>query len=369
MRRLRSEWTVVLDGAPSSGKSKLLVPLAERLGLPWDGGSVLKLTIDGVPVTVAVESDEGAELGVSFSAELPREPRVPPFLTVRRESAADRADKAAGLARETQLHAGSLDALVYVDSDARPEEVRRVLGSEDVRGAVTWLLEVDPRGAHFGNYRVAFSLQKPEPDSSGALLVTALEALVHLARTGGPRGERLRRRGVWLQVAAMVATPLALVAHVLAAWHFGAGACFGAMLWLAFGALGWLGTRGLVRRLVAGDSGSGVRARVTNALLFVVSGSLGLAATLVVNASSSAPPGVTVGDVITVRGYDEEENEWPLTVRWPTGVEEDLRVNARRAPGGGPKPGHELVFTRHPGRLGFDWGESYAVRVRASVTP
>lgn len=362
MERLRDTWKVSLVEA-KAGPYPELAPLAAALGLPFEQGRSMSLLINRTPVQLSLSIHKGRNSehvdGVSLTATLegPGGDATSPFLLLRSERGGDVADKGSGISHEVQLGVPEFDEAVYIDSDATEAEVRRVLARETTRDAITWFLAVDSARVKFTSRQVTASLPLP---SSGAFdpdrLLLALEAMVLMARSGGPRGEAVPRRGEGFVVGAMVATALAATALFVGDLQWPAGRVFPGWIFLASGAVLAAATARPAGRLVAGDSGSGSRARALTFFLFLFGGACGASAGLAVNGLlGSGEPARLRGSIVRVERGASSGTSWVTTIRWDDGTEQTQRGSFEE------RVGRQMLRTQQDGAF-VPWGETVEYR-------
>lgn len=359
MSRLSAQWTLRSE-PPKPGGSTFLRPLAERLGVPFNGAQVMRLRIDDVAVALDVEVDSGVETGLAFTAFLLNPTAdTAPFVCFRPETSTDAKDKATGLSREVELGLEQFDREVFIDSNATAAETFRVLETPEVRGAVRWLLKAGAKEVRLERGRVHFVLPRDDSTTAETWLI-ALEALMHLARVGPPRGAPVPRRATWLPAASGVVCVLSATAHAFAVDRWGAGFLVAAGLWLAGATLGAIFTWPLARRLCAGDSGSGPRARLSTFFLALAAGCLAVTAVLGLNARfDPGKPLVATGRIVSISDFDDDDDSWELRVAWGE-TDTTVRVSLKQLGGRPPAVGNILQRTRFRGGFGIEWGERFS---------
>ena len=277
-------------------------------------------------------------------------------MVLRTEQAGDRADKEASISHEVQLGVSGFDEAVYIDSDAPAAEVKRVLAREGTRDAIAWFLESKSPDVKFTGSAVTASLPMAHGGFDTDQLLLALEALVLMARGGGPRGAAVPRRGESLVVAALGAALLAGGALLFVHLQWKTALAFPALLLLLCGFALGAATTGLAGRLVSGDSGSGARARSLTLLLFLFGCFGGASVGVTANGLlGSGEKTVLHGAVVRVGSEDTDDHTWATTLRWEDGSEQTLPLSSPE------RPGRKVTRTRLAGAL-VPWGERLEFR-------
>jgi hypothetical protein len=144
-------------------------------------------TLPRLRITTTVDETAGGSAPVPASAyrdaERPRED-VRPSIVLRREAGADRLIERIGFHRAISTGDAAFDELVYVESGAPSDDVRRTLGDERLRRAVRGLIhcgatavELDPAGLSAVYPADARALTAAELDRMAQLLSEAAGAL------------------------------------------------------------------------------------------------------------------------------------------------------------------------------------------------
>lgn len=359
---LRQAWRLVSGPAPD-GPYTELAAAARALEVDYHGAPVLSFTLNGQPLTLSLVIDSGAVTGLSLRLGLEREPGgAEASIKLRRETRADREGKTRGIAREVQLDEQEFDDAVYVDATASDAEVRRIFATPSRRSAVLALLAA---GATLELTHEAVTATWPRLGSIEPFgpeqVKQSIRHVLTLAGAGGPRERGPWRRGGWLQVLSglsVFATPVYLL-FVLLGWDFD-----GRLVWLGLGAgLGLaFGARGLVARLMRGDSGSFDRSKSTAVTLGFSLVMLGGGVPVHLNAEldRSAPLLELRGKALSVGDLDSENNTVCVEVAWKDGTKENIDL---------PDPvgvGDVVIRREHEGALGFHWGEHPRVALPGS---
>jgi len=345
----------IVERPAPHGFYRELGAVAQALGVRHEGARVLEVEVNGALVTFELEINSGTVVGLTLTL-VPPGPALPdePAILLRREVAADRAGKQRGINVEVQLGDPRFDQEVYVDSDAREDEVQRVLAAPSVRGAVRELLGAGCEKVRLSRRGVEATWTTKGNDGlfDGPRLVSALQSVVTLAAAGGPHARGAPARGGWL----VALTTLGLAAGVpyflfaRATWTTSAG------LPLAGAVAGMvvaLALRPSLARVLAGGSSSFARYRNTAAMLFFALGFHGAALPVHLNgALDGSRPTVVEGAVSELGARDDEDGKTDVVVRWSDGTHEDVRV---RSPG---TVGQRVTKQRHQGALGFGWWEA-----------
>lgn len=323
MERLRDTWKVELLGADTERPNEELVSLAWKLGLDFNRGAWLSLLVNRTPVRLSLEFDSGVATAVHVSAELEHavDAGERPQLVVRRERRQDRVDKENGLTREVQTGITAFDGELFLDSDATDEEVQGLLAREPTREALLRLITDQLSTEVLFTPR---SISARVPRQGTALdeenLLTVIEAVVTMARGGGPRGRVRARPGAKLERALRVAVPTSFGAAALAyvlwetTWTF--PVAWGVFLGAPAAVVTWLVARPVVR----GDSDSGRRLSSIAALAGVGVAFVVVTALLAVNALlGSGEVRTASGVVSSVRATNDDDSPWEAVVRWQDG--------------------------------------------------
>ncbi len=254
------QWQVQLTAANGSGYNEFRL-LASKFGLPFGEASSVELDIDGTRVQLSLDINSGTVVGVTVKVWL-REPglaqHAPPSLRFRRETAADRRHKAAQVSVEVQLDDLDFDREVYIDADAMPHEVKRVLRDarhrESVRVLLTLVESVEVTDT------ISCTLKTSGDGITLARLLAVLQHGLTLAGLERPRGPVVPRRWAHAPIVLACAAIPTLFSLTLgdeggpSVGHAGLlKSVIGAVVAFALG-------RAFFRQVMAGDSGSGRRA-------------------------------------------------------------------------------------------------------------
>lgn len=346
---LPAGWTISKRSSHSGGYPQLDA-LGLALGFPARGAAALEFSVNGAACSIALSINSGTVTGLDLTmkAEGPA-PASGPRITLRPETAFDRASKERGIAREVQLGDQRFDAAVYVDSNATDDEVKRVLSAPAVRSAVEFLLSagaedfcIDPDGvkAHWKE-----SPERYQPQH----VLSLLQSLLVVQRAGRPRGPVVSPPGAWLGVVLITLLLPHGGAFLIAnsrwdvPWQLLAtGACLG-----LFGSFFLIGP---ATRVVSGASDSHRSAViVTLALLFhlPVAGALGA---LVLNCGLDGSEGQRVSGTVQNASAPGDGDGQQVEVRW-----DDGRTETFYRASSSWDVGSSAAKTIHPGSLGVEW--------------
>lgn len=297
-----------------------LEPLAEALGLSIRKPTAFTVQRGPYELSFGLDINSGTVVGLKITARWPRGELRGPFLTVRAETAQDLTDKASRLSREVQLGLPRFDDAVFIDSDARDDEVRRLLSTEGVRETLRRLLRNGVAAIAFHPSHLEATLKKPSGGFGLNAMTDAANGFYTLLEVGPPRGAPVERRGAALAAVSPIAVLFSAVGFSLCASAFPIGTASAITAAVIPGLLSLGLVFPLARRISAGDSGSGPRARSLTVQGAMWCGFLGACVFLAVNASAgSQQPHDFPGVVRSVGSYDDEDHTWSVTIEWSDG--------------------------------------------------
>lgn len=345
--------------ASDTGEYRQLDAVAAALGVRHQGGLELDLLIDGWSVRLSLEMSSGSIIGLKVFVFLDIRAAEDPWIELRRESAADRAEKAGGITREVQTGYEPFDAHVFIDNDASEADATRLLAWPAVRDAVLRLLgggcswvKMTPRSVH-AYLPIRDSVFPPEAT------IGAIQQLMVVARAGAPR-EPGTRRGFLVAVLAWLLAPAAPLFLWYARTHWHAGWTFH-LIGVGVGLLAWVIARPLIRRLVTGDSRSYNRYLTIHVPLLIFGPMLSTAVLLTLNgALDKSPPYRVTGTVTSVDDTDPANRMDNFYVKWSDGwtTREAMELSVYE--------GDTFWQERHAGALGFEWyrGDPQPLKMR-----
>ncbi len=345
--------------------------LARRFGVDGSGHEHLSGRIEGQRVTAQLQRNPDSERqahGVSLTVYFEGKPRLGddgPSLLLRGEDATDVRDKARGLVREVQLGFPGFDRQVFIDNTCSEAEARRLLSKESTREAARRILDLDGSSILITPTSATFSMPL-RATTPAAVLSTALDELLTVARVGGPRDTaRSQQRGTALPAVSVITLGLTVpyAWWVQTTWPASVGVASVAGVLAGVAALF---ARPAIEDACAGDSASASRARavLTGFVLSAFAFTFGVLVHL--NGALDDSPGVLWRGVVTsVSTPTRSSRSSGLTrlvhVRWRDGSKDTRVWDAQ-------KPGDEYLERRFRGALGFEWVGRGRGEVRAPAT-
>jgi hypothetical protein len=339
--------------APERGAYAHLERIARALEAPYLGAARLDAYYRSFRVTIDLELNSGNVCGMSIHVACGPFPDV----LLRKELDSDSAGKERGIAREVQTGDALFDGQIYIESDAFDDAVKQVLLHPATRGALLALVvgrqtvTFDQRGILL---KVGADDKADGDDFDPARILPMLESLSIVADTPSvaDSGKRKERRGVLVPIlTASIGTPLGILCCVLAFHSYDPVKLWpsiaGVVLLLAL----WLAARPIVARIVAGDSRSFGRYRLTVGLLFVNAVLWGVGLPLFLNGALDGQTSTVIHGVVANAHYDSEEDHTSIDARWANGETSSHTLS------GNVNDGAPLTTQRHPGAFGVPWLE------------
>lgn len=317
-----TSWKVEAGKQSINPQFTYLVPLARSLGIDdWPGGAELTITLDGVPCTIALHF-VGREIIDACTIRVP----LPP-------DAAQRDDQ------------------VFIDSDVRDDEFKRLLSGESQRAAARAVL------ANEGTITITastLSLSYPARGNSTffepTTLHQAIASALSLASAGAPEGHAMGGHGAALIPLSIGVTIAAGAALTFASLKWSAGRLFP----LAVFVLGGLAVqqifRASIRRATAGDSGSGTRSQTVGFFVFVAAGLLLASVGVAANALFDDQARGADSGVITSIDVDRKSHSRIANIKWTDGATSSRALDEGR-------PGDRVELSFNPGAFHVHWHE------------
>jgi hypothetical protein len=304
-----------------------LAPVAAALGVTWTGGAEMKLSREGMSITVGLRIDSGTVRGVDLVVHRAGWPE----LELRRETDDDRKAKQSGLNVEVQTGDPTFDAFVYIESAYGQAVLAPLLSSPDLRsvlgeivaryGAVT----VGPDGLVVDTREGGSRLLDPAQFMPFFEMVLRAARLMPLLPVGAKKS---REQGFGLVLLALFLVAFGIVALAV----LGGYGDPQSHLVRPLGALVGVGIAAaaipLIRRHVSGHSRSALYLGVTIVPL-LIGMPLAMMATIVgLNASlDSSPPEALHGHLTVARSYvDDGEPKVEGTIDWASGRKEEVTL-------------------------------------------
>ncbi|MFO0597454.1 MAG: hypothetical protein U0228_19255 [Myxococcaceae bacterium] len=344
-----------------------LDPLCEALGVDARRAGVLDLSIDGRKVSVSIGNREQwdtsrtrvtvqtrlrAEVNVFFErgrAVSDEARKNPPSIVLRREVAADVADKDRGLVKELQTGFAGFDHAVFIDHDATDADARRVLAKEATRQAVIALID-QGLTVHWGLRSVRLSVPvDTERPPDARYWAAVLEDVLIASKAGGLRDAPPARKGEALLTVSIVAAALSAVWAAVADRSYRADTVLPWLVVVVIGVIVAFFTRPFLEQGFRGHSASAKWSAGATLCWALTAGFLSLGTLLTANATfDTSEPRARHGVVLST-SRRSSLGRYSALVRWNNGSQSTITGT------GWFEDGEKITEVRREGALGFEW--------------
>lgn len=331
-----TEWDVEAGPQSINPQYAQLVPLAQSFGIDdWPGGPQLSLTLDGVPCVIGLHFiDRGVIDACTVEVTLERSPGA-----LRKETDIDRADKTEGHDQ------------VFIDSNASDDDVKRLLRTDGMRSAAQWVLANDGTVTISAfKVRLTFPARGHSTIFEPTALRQAIASALILAREGPPEGKVRAGHGAWLLPATIGVALVSGGALIFASQTWSAGVLFPFAIFMIGGFIAHQVLRPSIRRLTAGDAGSGGRSQTVGFFAFIAAGLLLAGAGVAGNAVFDHAPAVTESGTITSIDVDRKSHNRVANITWSDGETSSRPLDTGEV-------GDRVELTFKPGVLRARWRE------------